>query len=100
MDETSKNASRILLQFVTDKDAKVRYGKRQRDMMIEAVERGEQPKGYRIEWLDSTAQAIFQLLSEKGAEFNNQHPQDRVSTDDFDDALETCQARLRTAAKR
>lgn len=103
MDEaTMKNANRILLRFVTDQEGKVRYGLRQRQAYFEAMERGEEPKGYRVEFVSQTANQIFSWLAERAQEFNRQYPQDRLSTEDFKDILATAHARLvaKTSGRR
>jgi hypothetical protein len=94
-DQTLINANRILLRFVTDIEAKVRYGARMRQAMFDAMNRGEEPKGYRIDFINRTANQAIGWLAERAAEFNAKHPQDRISTDDFADILATAHARLR-----
>lgn len=100
MNETAKNASRILLKFVTDRDAKLRYGAKLRNMMQETISRGEEPKGYRVDWILKTVNEMFQWLSTKAAEFNAQYPQDAISADDFSDVLATASTRLRNPRRR
>ena len=100
MNETAKNANRIILKFVTDKEGKLRYGARIRAMMQEAISRGEEPKGYRVDWILKTVTEMFGWLSVKAAEFNAAHPQDAISSDDFSDVLSTAQMRLRSRRPR
>lgn len=95
MDDTAKKANLILVRFVTDIETKVRYGQRQRNAMVEALNRGEDPRGYRVEWISKVANQVISLLGERGIEFNTAYPQDRISTEDFQDVLATAQARLR-----
>jgi hypothetical protein len=92
--ETARKASLILLRFVTDREAKLRYGARIRAMMHEAIERGEEPKHYRVKWIVNTTGELFQWLANKAAEFNAAHPQDAISTDDLSDLLATAQSKL------
>lgn len=95
MDEaTMKNANRILLKFVADIDGKVKYGLRQRQAYFEALERGEEPNNYRIEFISKTANQAIGWLAERAVEFNRQFPQDRLSAEDFKDILATAHARL------
>ena len=103
MDEaTMKNAQRILLRFVSDMDAKVRYGLARRAEYFEAVARGEDPKTYRSEFISKLADQVFGWLAKKGEEFAALYPQDRLSTEDLKDILITAHQRLvsRTAARR
>jgi hypothetical protein len=100
MNETARNANRIILKFVTDKDAKLRYGARLRAMMQEAISRGEEPKGYRVDWILKTVTEMFAWLATKAAEFNAAHPQDAISADDFSDVLSTAQMRIKNRRQR
>jgi hypothetical protein len=100
MNETAKNANRIILKFVTDKEAKLRYGARIRAQMQEQISQGIEPKGYRVDWILKTVTQMFGWLSERAAEFNAAHPQDAISADDFSDVLSTAQLRLRTRQSR
>lgn len=103
MDEaTMKNAQRILLKFVSDMDAKVRYGLRQRQAYFEAVERGEAPKTYRSEFISKLADQVFGWLAQRGEEFAQLYPQDRLSTEDLKDVLVTAHQRLvaKTSGRR
>ncbi len=95
MDEaTIKNANQILIRFVSDLEAKVRYGLKQRQAYHEAVERGEEPRDYRSDFLNKMANEIFGWLGERGQEFSKLYPQDRLSVEDFKDVLITAHARL------
>lgn len=100
MNETARNANRILLKFITDKESKLRYGAKLRAEMQEAIGRGESPKGYRVDWILKTVTELFGWLGEKAAEFNAAHPQDAISADDFSDVLATAQMRLRNRRQR
>jgi len=97
-DATAQNATRILIKFVSDVEAKVRYGLRQRQLYHEAVERGEEPKNYRSDFLNKMANDAIGWLAERAREFNATYPQDRLSIEDFKDVLITAHARL--AARR
>lgn len=95
MDEnTLKNANRILVRFISDTDAKVRYGLRQRQAYFEALDRGEEPRNYRVEAISQIANQIFTWLAEQGELFAREFPQDRLSTEDLKDILITAHARL------
>lgn len=100
MNETARNAHRILLRFITDKEAKLRYGARLRAMMQEAIGRGESPTGYRVDWILKTVTEMFAWLAVKAGEFNAAHPQDAISADDLSDVLSTAQMRLKNRQQR
>lgn len=93
-DATLKNANEVLVRFVSDIDAKLRYGLRQRQAYFDAIERGEDPSNYRVNFISQTANEIFGWLAEKGREFAQRFPQDRLSTEDLKDILITAHARL------
>ena len=97
MNDTAKKANLIILRFVTDKEAKLRYGAKLRTQMQEAIGRGEDPSGYRVDWICRTTAELFAWLSTKAAEFNSAHPQDCISADDFSDVLATAQSRLKNS---
>lgn len=100
MNDTARNANKILLRFIVDKDAKLRYGARLRAQTQEAIGRGESPTGYRVDWILKTVTEMFAWLAERAAEFNAAHPQDAISADDFSDVLATGQMRLRNRQRR
>ena len=93
-DKTLKNANKILIKFITDIDAKVQYGLKQRKLMFEQIEKGIQPTGYRIDFINQSVREIFDLLLKRAKDFNEKHPQDRLSTEDFMDILATAQHRI------
>lgn len=98
MDEVGINANAILLKLITDKEARLRYGMKKRAEMIAAVQRGEEPTGYRAEWLKETVRAVFRLMASQAAMFNTVHPRDRISTNDFIDVLNTAIGKLLKAS--
>lgn len=98
-DATAQNATRILIRFVTDLEGKVRYGLRQRQLYHEAVERGEEPRDYRSDFLNKMANDIFGWLAQQGQAFSAQYPQDRLSVEDFKDVLITAHARLNSRTR-
>jgi len=101
MDETTmKNANRLLQRFVSDTESKLRYGLRLRQAYFEAVQRGEDPKNYRTEFISNTSTEVFAWLTEKAREFNKKFPQDRMSGHDFLDILATAHHRLQEKLKK
>ncbi len=95
MDETTmRNANRILLRFVDDEDAKVRYGLKLRQAYFEAIERGEVPNDYRSTYISDVANRIFGWLADQAEDFEKRYPQDRLSSEDLKDILLTAHSRL------
>lgn len=95
MDDPAVNASRILLKFVTDRESKLKYGLQRRAEMFALIAKGEEPKGYRPEWLKSAVSAVIKVLLSKAQEFNAKYPQDCISSKDFLDVLATALDRIK-----
>lgn len=95
-DQTLRNANAILIRFITDIDSKLRYGSKQRQNYLEAIDRGEEPKGYRVEYICKTVEQLIGWLSIKAKEFNDKYPQDRISVEDLMDILATTHAKLKS----
>lgn len=94
-DDTAIKASQILLKFVTDKGAKLKYGLMRRAEMFEEIAKGVEPTGYRAEWIREAIRAVMKTLVQKAEEFNTKWPQDCISTKDFLDVLVTATDRIR-----
>jgi hypothetical protein len=96
-DESSQSAVAILLKYRTDVQARLEYGRRARQAMHKTISQGTEPTGYRPEWIKSTVRALFGFLASKSAEFNILWPQDRISSDDFADILNTAINKLKAS---
>ncbi len=93
-DRTLDNAIDVLRRFVGDNEAKLRYGLKQREMIRQAIARGERPNHYRYEWLLLTVKDLFAFLGERCQKFNEDHPADRCSQQDLYDVLNTALTRV------
>lgn len=93
-DATMERASKILLRFVEDTDAKVHYGLKLRRRYFEALERGEDLNDYRSSYISKLSSDIFGWLQEQALLFAEKFPQDRISTEDLKDILMTAHSRL------
>ncbi len=99
-DRTLDNAIDVLRRFVSDNDAKLRYGLAQRELLRAQIARGERPQHYRYEWLLVTVKDLFEFLGDRCQKFNADHPADRCSQQDLYDVLNTALTRVRDNGKR
>ena len=93
--KTVHAANEILLRFVTDVDAKLRYGAKMRQAIVDALDRGEDPKGYRWDFLNEASTGLFAWLAERAEEFDTAYPQDKISAQDLADILSLAQMKLK-----
>lgn len=93
--KTIQAANEILLRFVTDVDAKLRFGAKMRQQIVDALDKGEDPKGYRWDFLNETSTNLFAWLAERAQEFDAAYPQDKVSAQDMADILALAQMKLK-----
>lgn len=78
-----------LVKLHAQNDKRLNRGLAKRKEMIQKLNKGIQPKGYRVEWLKDSAYEIIDVLDEMAREFNNLHQDDKVSTLDLIDILST-----------
>ncbi len=98
--KTLRNSIAVLHRFVADKDSKIRFGIRVREQLRLALQRGEQPVSYRLDWLIEASDAVFACMREKAREFNENYPQDHISAQDLLDVLLTSVNRLKKQAQQ
>lgn len=98
-ESTLKKANEIMIRFVSDTEAKVRYGLRQRQEFHESMEKGTAIRNYRSEYILKLTYEIFGWFAEKAEEFAAQYPQDRITTEDLKDILVTAHGRLMAREK-
>lgn len=98
-EKTLRNSVAVLRRFVSDKEAKLRFGMRVREQLRLAIQRGEQPQSYRIDWLLKTSDAVFDVMKEHAREFNAEYPHDHISAQDMLDVLLTSVNRLKKQAQ-
>lgn len=85
----AKETVDIIFKVRTDNEVKLRYGLARRDILAGALGRGEEPEDRRIEWITTVVQGMRQMLMESARVFNESYPQDRISTRDMQDCLNT-----------
>ena len=75
--------------LVNEKQSRLRRGLILRQAMHHQIERGEDPTGYRAEWLKATTRKVSQLLAEEAERFNKTYVNDMASVPDLLDVLAT-----------
>lgn len=72
-----------------DKQVKLRFGYRQRDVMVAKMKANEtiDPTDHRYAWLKETRDGLVAFLGAQGTKFNAENLHDCVSLQDFVDAL-------------
>jgi hypothetical protein len=90
-------AARVLHSLVTDSQTRLRQGRKLRDAMVAAIEKGETPTGYRPMWIKQSAHRAIALLHQISGEFNDSHSTDQVSIPDLLDILATAAKLLQNA---
>lgn len=59
--------------------------------MTESLKEGNKLSGdYRYDWLKAARDTVIDALGKKGKEFNDEHPHDAISLQDFVDVLNSC----------
>ena len=77
----------ILKQVHLQKQSKLMNGMLLRKEIRDALDRGEVPKGYRVDWLGESSHRIMGLLTQISMEFNDEHKDDAISVHDLLDVL-------------
>ena len=90
-------AAGVLHSLVTDAKARLGQGKKLREQMLAAIEKGETPTGYRPSWIRQSAHRSIVLLHEIVGEFNDSHSTDQASINDLLDILATAARLLQNA---
>lgn len=91
MTETEKieYATTAFLCLVNEKQDRLRRGLILRQKMHDAIERGEEPTGYRAEWLKGMVKKVAALLAQESEQFNKTYVSDMASVPDLLDILAT-----------
>ena len=84
----------VLRTVAIDDQARLKRGLQLRDEMHAAIARGEEPRGYRVDWLERSVQRVIQVVLGCGEEFNTLYNDDKASQADFADILLTAMQRL------
>jgi hypothetical protein len=88
--ERALSAGRTLMRWITDREARVRYGAKEREMLLGKLRSGDPVLShYRTDWLTSTANKVLAVLRESVNEFNGRYPWNAISNQDLSDVLHT-----------
>lgn len=79
----------VLKSLSTNAHDRLEYGRILRQKMHDQIVRGEEPTGYRAEWLKSVAVDLIGRLGAAAHEFDNSHVNDKASVADLLDILAT-----------
>lgn len=82
-----KNAAALLRTLRTSQEVKLRYGSMKRQELREQLAKGEDPTGYRAEWLRERRNEIVKQLGQFAKDFNAQYPHDCCSLQDLKDVV-------------
>jgi hypothetical protein len=99
--ERCKIATNIFykLATATSKDARLRYGAKQRELINEAVSKGNDIDHYRIEWLEKSSMEVIKTLLLVSKKFDTNYFFDMISLNDLKDVLNHALKRLETYKK-
>lgn len=85
---------RVFTKVAIDDQTRIKNGMALREEMHRAIARGEEPKGYRVEWAVRSVQRVIKTLEACAEELRTLHADDAASTLDFADILTTARRRL------
>lgn len=77
-----------------DDQARLKRGMQLREEMHAAMARGEDPEGYRVDWLKRTSDRIIKVLIGSSEEFNAIYADDKISLGDLSDVITAVVGRL------
>lgn len=80
---------KVLTAFYAEQQNRLQRGLQLRKQMHAVIDAGGHPQGYRVEWIKATTRELNRALMKAAGEFNATHPDDRISTLDFLDVLQT-----------
>ncbi len=88
------------INVIRHQERRLRNAAALRKVLGEALDRGEDPAHYRLEFLRTSVLRVNDALAECARQFDAEHPDDRCSAADFIDILATTMHRLQVAARR
>ncbi len=77
-------------------EERIRNGQRLRAKILQALEKGEVPEGYRWAWIKSSANQLMELLQMMADDFNKAHPDDMITFIDLLDIVSVADKQLRS----
>src|SRR5512138_915004 len=81
-------------------EERVRNGQRLRAKILQAIQNGEVPDGYRWAWVKSSSNQLLELLQMMADDFNKAHPDDMATIIDLLDILSIADKKLRETAEK
>lgn len=76
-------------------EERVRNGQRLRAKIVDALDGGEAPEGYRWDWINNQTAVLLELLQMIADDFNKKHPEDYCTALDLLDILSLADGRIR-----
>lgn len=89
----------MMKKLLAHQEVRLQNGLRKRNEIRAAIQRGEIPKGYRMDWLRDSGYEVISLLTKIAQKFDKQHPTDKASVNDLIDILSTTSLLLQKFAK-
>jgi hypothetical protein len=90
----------VLYRISTSQTDALQRGLRDRQRISDAIARGEQPLGHRVDWIRDSAMELNQTLMECARRFNERYPSDKASVQDLADVLATLMAAYEAESKQ
>lgn len=85
-------STKVFKAFAGEKTSRLANGARLREEIHAKIARGEEPHGYRVDWLEKEALALVTYMSEIARTFDLAHADDRCSVADLLDIMATAKA--------
>jgi hypothetical protein len=84
-----KFANEVLYSLLTTQKKRLENSVQKRNALMASIDRGENPTGYRADFLRDSAKRVLMELASIAKDFNDAHPDDRCTAQDFVDILNT-----------
>ena len=79
----------VLTKLASYQKQNLQRGFRNREIMHQALDAGIEPEGYRADWIRKSCLRVFSLLEILATEFNAEHTNDRCSSLDLLDIIQS-----------
>lgn len=89
----------VMKRLTASQHVRLQNGARMRKEIRAAIQRGERPTGYRVEWLRDSGYEIIKTLTKIAKQFDKEHLQDKASVQDLMDVITTALFLLKKATK-
>lgn len=98
--EKAQFASKVFCKLLSGHSDKLQKANQSRNKIVEQINNGQKPTGYRYKFLKDSSWKVVDLLAELALQFNKEHPDDVCTVLDFVDILNTTIHRIETTAKK